>query len=59
MVAIPFPLATAFPCILSLLEVTAFEHVIHAMDGGEFVPVLACFQGSGVVDIGIGEVICW
>ena len=59
MVAIPFLLATAFPRTLSLLEVTAFEHVIHAVDEGDFFPILACFQGGGVVDVGIGEVICW
>ena len=59
MVAIPFLLAAVFPRILSLLEVAMFEHVIHAVDGGEFGPILACFQGGGVVDVGIREAICW
>ena len=40
-------------------KVTTFEHVIYAVDGGEFVPILACFQGDGAVDDGIGEIICW
>ena len=59
MVTTPFLLTMAFPRILSLLEVTMFEHVIHALDGGELGPILACFQGGGVVDVGISEVICW
>jgi len=40
-------------------KVTTFEHVIYAVDRGEFVPILACFQGDGAVDDGIGEIICW
>ena len=45
--------------LLFLQKVTTFEHVIHAVDGGEFGPILACFQGGGVLDVGIRKVICW